>query len=59
MRIVKNFTLVLAFMLTFYAIPGLADPPVQTEGITVPVIDTINSLEIPDNDAMVLMRDMK
>ena len=59
MRIVKNFTLVLAFMLTFYAIPGLADQPVQTEGITVPVIDTINSLEIPDNDAMVLMRDMK
>ena len=38
---------------------GLAEPPVQTEGITIPVIEDMKQFDIPDNDAMKLMRDMK
>ena len=59
MRSKKLCALILAFALTACAVPVLADPPVQTEGITVPVIDDIKRFEIPDNDAMALMRDMK
>lgn len=43
----------------FHAASGLAEPPVQTEGITVPVIDNIKKFEIPDSEAMALLRDMK
>lgn len=32
---------------------------VQTDGITIPVIDDLKRFDIPDNDAMALMRDMK
>ena len=55
----KLFSLILAVILAMCAVPGLADPPVQTEGITVPVIEDLKKFEIPDNEAMALMRDMK
>lgn len=52
-------TLILTLAFAICAVPGLADTPVQTEGITVPVIDDLKKFEIPDNEAMALLRDMK
>ena len=51
--------LILMIVMAICAIPGLADMPVQTEEITIPVIDDLETFDIPDNDAMALMRDMK
>lgn len=51
--------LILMIVMAICAIPGLADMPVQTEKITIPVIDDLETFDIPDNDAMALMRDMK
>lgn len=50
--------LLLLFMF-FQATAGLAAAPVPTEGITVPVITNMKEFEIPDNEAMALMRSMK
>ena len=51
--------LLLVLCLVFSTVAGLAEPPVQTEGITIPVIEDMKQFDIPDNDAMKLMRDMK
>ena len=51
--------LLIVFSMIICSIPGLAEPPVQTEGIVVPVIEDIKQFEIPDNDAMALLKDMK
>ena len=50
---------IVAICVMISAVPGLTDPPVQTEGITVPVIKDLKTFDIPDNDAMTLLRDMK
>lgn len=36
-----------------------ADVPANTEGITVPYIEDVKQFDIPDNDAIALLRDMK
>ena len=41
------------------AAAGLAEPPVQTEGIMIPVVVDMKKFEIPDNDAMAFLTDMK
>ena len=41
------------------AAAGLAEPPVQTEGIMIPVVVDMKKFEIPDNDAMAFLMDMK
>ena len=51
--------LILTLALVICTVPGLADMPVQTKGITIPVIEDLKKFEIPDNDAMALLRDMK
>ena len=51
--------LLLTLCLIVSAAAGMAEPPVQTEGITIPVIEDMKKFEIPDNDAMALMKDMK
>ena len=51
--------LLLALCLMFSIAAGLAEPPVQTEGIVIPVLDDLKKFEIPDNDAMKLLKDMK
>ena len=55
----KMISLLLILILTLGAVSALADPPTQTEGIDVPVIDDIKKFEIPDNDAMAFVKDMK
>ncbi len=50
--------LLLACCLLFQA-TALAAAPVQTEGITVPVMENMKQYEIPDNEAMAFVRDMK
>lgn len=59
MRCRRICALILTVCMAACAAPGLADLPVQTEGITVPVIEDMKKFDIPDNDAMALMRDMK
>ena len=59
MRSKRLFSLILALVFVICAVPALADQPVQTEGITVPVIDDLKKFEIPDNEAMAFLRDMK
>ena len=53
------YALILALCMVISAAGGLAEPPVQTEGIVIPVIDDIKQFDIPDNEAMAFMRDMK
>ena len=53
------FCLILAFCLLFQAAASFAAAPVQTEGITVPVMENMKEYEIPENDALALVRDMK
>ena len=58
----RNRTIISAILilsLLFCAVTGLADAPVQTEGITIPVIEDLKKFDIPDTDAMALVRDMK
>lgn len=59
MRSRRLCALILMIAMVICAVPGLADMPVQTEGITIPVIDDLKKFEIPDNEAMALLRDMK
>ena len=59
MRNKKLSAFILAFIMVFSAAACLAEKPVQTEGITVPVIEDLKKFDIPDNEAMALMRDMK
>ena len=51
--------LLLALCLMISAAAGLAEPPVQTEGIIIPVVDDLKKFEIPENDAMAFLKDMK
>ena len=55
----KLAALFLALTMVICAISALADPPVQTEEITVPVIGDLKQFDIPDNEAMAFLRDMK
>jgi len=55
----KVTSLLLVLFLTAGTAAGLADQPVQTEGIQVPVLDSMQQYDIPENDAMALLRDMK
>ena len=59
MRNRKGWALLLALSLMITAAAGLAEPPVQTEGIDIPVIENMSTYTVPDNEAMALMRDMK
>ena len=59
MRNKTMISLLLALCLMFSIAAGLAEPPVQTEGIVIPVLDDLKKFEIPDNDAMKLLKDMK
>lgn len=59
MKKMRRTVLFLALVMLLSAARGLAEPPVQTEGITVPVIEDLKKFEIPDNEAMALLRDMK
>ena len=52
-------TLLLVLCLLISAAAGLAEPPVQTEGIIIPVLDDLKKFEIPENDAMAFLKDMK
>lgn len=38
---------------------GQAEPPVQTDGVMVPVIEDLKKFEIPENEAMTFLTDMK
>ena len=59
MKKMRRTAIFLALVMLLCAARGLAEPPVQTEGITVPVIEDLKKFEIPDNEAMALLRDMK
>ena len=59
MIIKKTSAIAIAFCLLVCAAHGLADLPVQTEGIEIPVIEDLKQFRIPDNEAMALLRDMK
>ncbi|MBR2661918.1 MAG: glycoside hydrolase family 5 protein [Clostridia bacterium] len=59
MRNRRLFALILVFSIMLCAAPGLAEPPVRTEGISIPVFGNIKRFEIPDNEALALIRDMK
>ena len=59
MRSSRICALILTVVMTACTVPCLADLPVQTEGITVPVIEDMKKYDIPDNEAMALMREMK
>lgn len=59
MQRIKILAVVLALCVLAGTASALADVPVGTEGITVPVIDDLKKFEIPDNEAMALLRDMK
>ena len=59
MKTEKIIALLLALALALCACTALAEPPVQTEGIVIPVIEDINGSLIPENEAMALLRDMK
>lgn len=59
MRKRSAITLSLILAMILFLVPACADAPVQTEGITVPVIENMKQFNIPENDAMALMKDMK
>ena len=59
MKIRKITALLLALALCAGICAVTAEPALQAEGIVVPVIGDIKQFEIPDNDAMALLRDMK
>jgi len=58
MKRMKWIPLLLVFCLLFQA-AALADAPAPTEGITVPVMEGMKDFEVPENDALALVRDMK
>ena len=55
----RMISLMLILFLLSTAGTSLAEPPVQTEGITIPVIEEMKRFELPDNEAMALLKDMK
>ena len=59
MRNRKLCTLILILIMLLSTASSLAATPVQTEGITVPVIDQMKEFELPDNEALAFVRDMK
>ena len=59
MRSKRLYAVMLALGIMICVSSGLADPPVQTEGITVPVIEYKGEFKIPDTEAMAMLRDMK
>ena len=54
-----TISLFLILILALGAVSALADAPEQTEGIEIPVIEDLKQFEIPDSEAMALMKDMK
>ena len=58
MRKMRRTAVFLALVMLLCTARGLAEPPVQTEGITVPVIEDLKKFEIPDNEAMALLREL-
>ena len=59
MKKIRLMAALVVFVLLLSAAAGLAEPPVQTEGIIVPEIEDLKKYDIPDNEAMALLRDMK
>lgn len=59
MKKIRVMAALVVFVLLLSAASGLAEPPVQTEGIIVPEIEDLKKYDIPDNEAMALLRDMK
>ena len=59
MKIRKTAAFLLALALSVCSCAAMAAQPEQTEGIVVPVIEDAVRYEIPENDAMALLRDMK
>ena len=59
MRSKRVCAMIIALTIMICMSSGLADPPVQTEGITVPVIEYKGEFKIPDTEAMAMLRDMK
>ena len=55
----KTISLLLILILTLCAVSALADAPAQTERIEIPVIGDMKKFELPDNEAMALVKDMK
>ena len=51
--------LILTLAMIIYSASCLADPPVQTEGITIPVIEDMKEFKIPETEAFALMKDMR
>ncbi len=59
MKTRKITALLLALALSVCCCAAMAAELVQTEGIVIPVIEDAARYEIPENDAMALLRDMK
>ena len=59
MKMQKITALLLALLLAVTGCAALAEPALQAEEIVIPVIDDLAGSEIPDNEAMALLRDMK
>ena len=55
----RKLCLVLSFILLLAVQTGIAEPPVQTEGIDVPVITEMKKFDIPETEAMDFVRAMK
>ena len=59
MKTRKITALLLALALSVCCCAAMAAEPVQTEEIVIPAIEDAARYEIPENDAMALLRDMK
>lgn len=59
MNLIRTVSVLLAAALVFLAPSALADPPEETEGITVPAIGGMKRFTIPDNEGMRAVREMK
>ena len=59
MRGKRITAVILVLGMILCASQGVAEPPVQTEGIDIPEISIPKQFDIPENDAMALLRDMK
>ena len=53
------WALIIALLTLSYTVPGLTEAAETQEEIIIPVISNMTELQIPDNDAMKLLRDMK
>ena len=55
----KITAVLLVLVMAGCAAAAAAEPPVRTVGINIPVINDIKEFEIPDNEALAFLRDMK